>query len=98
MDLTLLCFMISPPVIALITCIVCHRHRVLLWLGGSFVVTTGLLALLVFAAEQAQSRCVYGVTLVLVVAPPLGAAGLILLIGGLVRWGWARRRRRAPAR
>jgi len=90
--LVLLCFVVGPPAIALAASIVCRRHRVLLWVGGLLAIPLGALVLLLELSGVIEGT--YVVALRWVTLPPL-AAGLILLAGGLVRWGLARRRGRA---
>jgi hypothetical protein len=36
-------YVLSGPAAALITCVVCHRHRVPLWLGGILLILVGVL-------------------------------------------------------
>jgi hypothetical protein len=94
-------YSVGVPAVALAICVACRWHRVLLWLGGGLLVLTigGIvLAMLLPRSEhptaetmQLHVLLILGVT---VLTLPLLAAGLILLIGGLVRWGLARWRGR----
>jgi hypothetical protein len=114
----------GPPVAAIVVCVVCRRHRVLLWLGGLVAaLPIGALAGLIYVGcrppadwHPLKPRTAEPLPLYLAIVPNptqeymLGLVGvmflsiivlpaaLILLVGGLVRWGLARRRgRRAPA-
>jgi hypothetical protein len=95
------CYLLGPPAAALITCLVCRRHRVLLRLGGGLLVGSvgaeAILELLNPFPYISEQAFVAGLLTWLTV-PLLMVASVILLTGGLVRWGLARRRsRRAPS-
>ena len=79
--------LIAVPVIALVACVACRRHGLLLRLGGISLLL-GLVGL---------GRVIYRGGLSNAVGLSLFAAGLILLIGGLVRWGIGRRLGRGAA-
>jgi hypothetical protein len=87
-----LCYVLGPPAIALAVCRACGRHRALLWLGGIIVVGVGtsLLLLNLYLRGDQSGESVFAWGMVLYGSLPFLAAGLILLIGGFVRWGQAR--------
>jgi len=105
MELLPLWYSLGGPGIALVICVACRGHRVLLWLGAGLLVLTIGAAVLMMLRSSPQHPTAETIQLhvllfmgVTVLALPLLVAGLILLIGGLVRWGLARRRgRRALA-
>ena len=90
--------------VALVACVVCPRHTVLLWLGGGLLIgSVGAWVVLPHVAPSfTQSpRSIEYVVLAMMFTtltlPLLGLTGLILLVGGTVRWGLARwRSRHAP--
>ena len=93
------------PTIALLTCLLCRRHGVLLWLGGLILVPSGLLSIplwrSIWKAYVGIDPGKHGLEGIHVVAsmlfPPL-VSSIILLVGGLVRWDRVRsERRRVPA-
>ena len=85
-----LCYVLGPPAIALAVCRACTGHRVLLRLGGILVVGIGTSLLLVnLSMRDDGSEAVFAWGAILYGSLPLLAAGIILLIGGLVRWWWS---------
>lgn len=92
-------YSLGAPGLALVACLVCRRHRVLLWLGsGLLVLTIGATVLVMVCsnpqhptAETGQLYALFFVGVTVLALPAL-AAGAILLVGGLVRWGltWLR--------
>ena len=84
----------GSPLIAIITCIRCHRHRVLLWLGGTLVVATG--SSIVYVAclpptGNGEGRAMFvGMVILWVIPAPL-TAGIILLAAGVQKRALARR-------
>lgn len=83
------CYLFGVPLFALVACLLCRRHRVLLLLGGLLAVPVGCWVLLLLFPGGADALA-YRVCLLLAI--PAVAANAILLVGGLVRWGVARRR------
>jgi hypothetical protein len=87
MELAVGCYVLGVPGAALVTCLVCRRYRVLLWLGGLLAVPIGSLALLhpwhrpgpdPYELDALETATLSGV--------PILEAGLILLVGGAVHW------------
>ena len=87
-----LCYVLGPPAIALAICLACHRHRVLLWVGGLLAIPLGVLMLLLELSGVIEGTYVVALRWVTL---PLLTAGTIVLAGGLVRWdaAWRRGRR-----
>jgi hypothetical protein len=89
------CYWLGLPGVALITCVVCRRYRVLLWLGGLLLILVVGVLFPCFVQQYPDLEVItmlYWLGLL-----PIHAAGTILLIGGLVRWTTAIwRGRRAP--
>jgi hypothetical protein len=83
-----------PAAIALVVCLACRRHAVLLWLGGLLVVGTGLLIIHTYVGlhrvQQPTGDHYYVAGLVVYLSASITAAGVVLVVGGLVRWGQAR--------
>jgi hypothetical protein len=87
-------YLLGVPGVALALAVACRRRRVLLWLGGLIAIPAGSFVLwLRLVHWQADGSFFAGVCEA--VATPLLAAGLIMLVGGLMRWGQARRGRRS---
>lgn len=85
--LLLLCYLLGPPAIALMVCRACQGHRRLLWLGGGLLVVVLLILLATAIHLDSQGGdAVFAWAYILLGAMPLLGAGLILLIGGFVRW------------
>lgn len=80
--------LLSGPVAALVTCILCRRHVLLLWLGlACFVLMQVLgLARLLYPTES------FATNLLTFVGIFFMLSSVVLLIGGAVRWGIARSR------
>jgi hypothetical protein len=97
------CYRIGVPAAALITCLVCRRHVVLLRLGAGLLVVSVATDMILnlfnpfpYVPRISESAFVAGL-LTMLTQPLLGVAGLILLVGGSVRWGLARRRGRSAS-
>ena len=92
------CCLLAVPAAALVACLPCRRHDVLLPVGLAILVPTGLLLLLtyrVFDRGREEAVLVSG-TVMLCVLPFL-AAGIVLVVGGAVRRGQAHREGRRPS-
>lgn len=87
-----LLYLLGVPVVALLVCLMCTRHRPLLWLGGLLLVLAGCLSVLMFPpghpGRDTHNDPVFGAILL-----PLLVAGASLVVAGLVRWGLAKRTR-----
>jgi hypothetical protein len=107
MDWWVWLILVAPPA-ALVTCLVCRRHAVLLWLAAIAAVATvpvGLRILLLPASPEDMPQDFRMGMSVIVLALKLGPVLLllvtdaILLAGGLIRRASAARRERpAPGR
>ena len=89
----LACYVLLVLGMALAVCIACRRPDVLLTLGGLLTIATGaLLAYLLLSVKAEPGDFgVVGVAVIAVAVLPFLGAGIILLIGGAVRRGRARR-------
>ena len=87
-------YVFAVPVVAVVTCVLCRGHGVLLCLGGLLTVPTGWFMVNLIITGEAGRDTHNDFAYAVIVLPPL-AAGIILLVGGLVRWGVARRERDA---
>ena len=91
--LLFLCYVLGPPAIALAVCRACGGHRLLVWLGGILVAGIGTSLLLVNLSMRNQDdpggESIFAWGMVLYGSLPFLAAGLILLVGGLIRWSSA---------
>jgi hypothetical protein len=86
-------FLLGAACIALVVCVLCHRHHVLLWLGGLLALPTGWLLLSMSFYPQYRGGSASPVVAIwtFLAGPPL-AAGVVLLVGGVVRWDRTRSR------
>jgi len=91
--LMLACYVLLVLGIALAVCLTCRRARVLLWVGGLLITATGSFILHVLLSLNAGPGDLVARTWAMVfmyAVLPLLAAGVVLLVGGLVRRGQAR--------
>ena len=86
-------YFLGVPLVTLVVCLACTRHRPLLWLGGVMLVLAGCLSVLMFAPSPGRDTHNDAVFLAMLI--PLLIAGTVLVVSGLVRLGLSRRRRRA---
>jgi hypothetical protein len=95
------CYAFGPSAVALAVTILFGRHRVVPWLGGLLTAGAAVLALLGYVGMREGGECGLVMEVSMFAALPFLAAGIVLLIGALIRWGWSAlvgaRQRRAAA-